>query len=241
MDTSVVVEERQKELGRTADRKRDLQELLRQEVETHITEGRASVQTNQEQVGRIRQLKDQLQREEIRLQEEKRESDQSEHSSNTVTHEKLLERRKRLMETHERLIEEELMKMERELQDEQVCGVEGELLYLRRERHILVLQIEALRRENQQACADLETLNRQHQQEVNTLREESLQVFRAFRAVLEEQRRLSEGRYRSLLLDAIQDAVHLSNQNLQLQEEIQQLRKSLMEQRGCFSNQTPLQ
>ncbi|XP_052005737.1 reticulocyte-binding protein homolog 2a [Xyrauchen texanus] len=170
MDTSVVVEERQNELGKTADRKRDLQDLLRQEVETHITEGRASVQTNQEQVGRIRQLKDELQREEIR------DPDQSEHSSNTMAPEKLLERRKRLMETHERLIEEELIKMERELQDEQVCGVEGELLYLRRERHILVLQIEALRKENQQACADLETLNRQHQQEVNTLREESLQV-----------------------------------------------------------------
>lgn len=58
----------------------------------------------------------------------------------------------------------------------QVGGVEGEMSYLRRERHILVLQIEALRRENQQAYADLEEQNRQHQQEVNELREESLQV-----------------------------------------------------------------
>lgn len=53
-----------------------------------------------------------------------------------------------------------------------------------------------------------------------------LQVFRAFREALEEQRRMSEGRYRALLIDAIQDAVHLSSQNLQLQEEIQQLRKA---------------
>lgn len=115
-------------------------------------------------------------------------------------HEKLLERRTRLRETHERLIEDELMKMERELQEEQVradeqedlkravlimwlppsrpqvSGVEGEMSYLRRERHILVLQIEALRRENQQAYVDLEDQNQHHQQEVHELREESLQV-----------------------------------------------------------------
>ncbi|XP_067239301.1 golgin subfamily A member 6-like protein 7 [Chanodichthys erythropterus] len=176
-------------------------------------------------MSRIRELKEQLQKEEIRLQETHRDSDQS-HTTSMVVHEKLLERRMRLRETHERLIEDELMKMERELQEEQVGGVEGEMSYLRRERHILVLQIEALRRENQQAYADLEEQNRQHQQEVNELREESLQVFRAFREALEEQRRMSEGRYRALLIDAIQDAVHLSSQNLQLQEEIQQLRKA---------------
>ncbi|XP_050983650.1 golgin subfamily A member 6-like protein 7 isoform X2 [Labeo rohita] len=142
-------------------------------------------------------------------------------------HEKLLERRMRLRETHQKLIENELMKMERELQEEQIGGVEGEMSYLRRERRILVLQIEALRRENQQAYADLENQSRQHQQEINNIREESLQVFRAFREVLEEQRQMSERRYRNLLLDAVQDAVHLSSQNLQLREEIQQLRKSL--------------
>lgn len=49
-------------------------------------------------------------------------------------------------------------------------------MYLRRERQILVLQIEALCRENQQAEADLETLYKLHQQEIHSLREESLQV-----------------------------------------------------------------
>ncbi|XP_016349683.1 polyamine-modulated factor 1-binding protein 1 [Sinocyclocheilus anshuiensis] len=217
MDSSVVDGGRAEEECETADRKRDLQDLLRQEMDMHLTEGRASVQRNQERVNRITQLK-----EEIRLQETHRDSGQS-HATSTADHEKLLERRRRLRETHERLIENELMKMERELQEEQMGGVEGEMSYLRRERHILVLQIEALRRENHQAYADLETQSRQHQQEINTLREESLQVFRAFREVLEEQRQMSERRYRNLLLDAIQDAVHLSSQNLQLQEEIQQL------------------
>ncbi|XP_026098470.1 polyamine-modulated factor 1-binding protein 1 [Carassius auratus] len=221
MDSSAVDGGRAGEECETADRKRNLQDLLRQEMDMHLTEGRASIQRNQERVNRITQLK-----EEIRLQETHRESDQS-HATSTVDYEKLLERRTRLRETHERLIENELMKMERELQEEQMGGVEGEMWYLRRERHILVLQMEALRRENQQASADLETQSRQHQQQISSLREESLQVFRAFREVLEEQRCLSERRYRNLLLDAVQDAVHLSSQNLQLQEEIQQLRKEL--------------
>ncbi|KAA0709848.1 H-2 class II histocompatibility antigen gamma chain Ia antigen-associated invariant chain [Triplophysa tibetana] len=177
-------------------------------------EGRVSVQKNQERLTHIRQLREHLHKE----------SDQSGCSTSTVEHEKLLERRMRERETHERLIEEELMKMERELEEQQVEGVEGEMFYLRGERSILVLQVEALRRENQQAHRDLETQYIQHQHQLNTVREESLRVFRTFREVLEEQKRSSEGRYRTLLIDAIQDAVHLSNKNLQLQEELQQLR-----------------
>ncbi|XP_039518870.1 mitotic spindle assembly checkpoint protein MAD1 isoform X2 [Pimephales promelas] len=181
MDTSVADGGRAEGVCETANSKTDLQELLRQEMEMHITEGRTSIQRNQERMNRIRQLK-----EEIRLQETHRESNQS-HATSMGVHEKLLERRTRLRETHERLIEDELMKMERELQEEQVSGVgvEGEMSYLRRERHILVLQIEALRRENQQAYVDLEEQNQHHQQEVHELREESLQcqacVLHAFR------------------------------------------------------------
>ncbi|XP_065130069.2 golgin subfamily A member 6-like protein 9 [Paramisgurnus dabryanus] len=228
MDTSIAVGERDKEKNESA----GIQNLLRQETELHITEGRVSVQKNQERVNRIRQLKEQLQK------DKEEESDQSGPGTNTIEREKLLERRMRMRETHEKVIEDELIKMERELEKQQVTGIEGEMLYLRRERHILVLQIEALRRENQQAHADLETQYTQHQQELNTLREESLQVFRVFREVLEEQKRTSEERYRRLLIDAIQDAVHLSTQNLQLQEEIQQLRNN---QRAFFSNQMPMQ
>ncbi|XP_056625500.1 uncharacterized protein si:dkey-201i24.3 [Triplophysa dalaica] len=202
--------ERDEELGESA----DIHSLLRQEVDLHVTEGRVGVQKNQERVTHIRQLREHLHKE----------SDQSGCSTSTVEHEKLLERRMRQRETHERVIDEELMKMERELEEKQVEGVDGEMFYLRRERCILVLQVEALRRENQQAHQDLETQYIQHQQQLNTVREESLRVFRTFREVLEEQKRSSEGRYRTLLIDAIQDAVHLSNKNLQLQEELQQLR-----------------
>ncbi|XP_057182624.1 myosin-7B isoform X2 [Triplophysa rosa] len=210
MDAPVVFGGRDEEVGESA----DIHSLLTQEVDLHVTEGRVGVQKNQERVTHIRQLREHLHKE----------SNQSGCSTSAVEHEKLLECRMRQRETHERVIEDELMKMERELEELQVEGVEGELFYLRRERCILVLQLEALRRENQQAHQDLETQYIQHQLQLNTVREESLRVFRTFREVLEEQKRTSEGRYRTLLIDAIQDAVHLSNKNLQLQEELQQLR-----------------
>lgn len=53
----------------------------------------------------------------------------------------------------------------------------------------------------------------------------ALQVLRMFRQVSEEQREQSEGRYRNVLLEAVQDAVHLSAQNQQLQAENKQLQK----------------
>lgn len=53
----------------------------------------------------------------------------------------------------------------------------------------------------------------------------ALQVFRVFRQVSEEQRKMSEGRYRGVLLEAVQDAVYLSAQNQQLQADNKQLRK----------------
>ncbi|XP_022521306.2 golgin subfamily A member 6-like protein 4 [Astyanax mexicanus] len=208
-----------------------------------MAEGRASVERNQERVERIRNLKEELHREEKTQKEALKESDQSGHSPTSleewsqVEYCKLLEQRKKLKEDHERVMQEELLKMEKELQEEQSEGAEGEVMYLNRERQILVLQIEALRRENQQAEEGLEAQYRLHQQEVHSLREESLQVFRTFRQVLEEQKRLSEGRYRTLLLEAIQDAVHLSTLNQQLQTENKQLRKAL----GVEGNARPHQ
>lgn len=53
----------------------------------------------------------------------------------------------------------------------------------------------------------------------------ALQVFRVFRQVSEEQRKMSEGRYRCVLLEAVQDAVYLSAQNQQLQADNKQLHK----------------
>uniref|UniRef100_A0A3B3IAK9 Si:dkey-201i24.3 n=1 Tax=Oryzias latipes TaxID=8090 RepID=A0A3B3IAK9_ORYLA len=129
------------------------------------------------------------------------------------------QRRRQLKEDHGRLIQEEVEKMERDLALEQL----PELQVLSRERQVLVLQIEALRAEAQQAERDLEDQHDRHQTELQCLKEESLQVFRMFRQVCEEQRKLSESRYRGVLLEAVHDAVYLSAQNQQLQADNQHL------------------
>ncbi|XP_067375294.1 cilia- and flagella-associated protein 157 isoform X2 [Channa argus] len=143
---------------------------------------------------------------------------------------KAQERRTQLKEDHGRLIQEEVEKMERDLAEEQLLTVpQRELLVLTRERQVLVLQIEALHTEAQQAERDLEDQQHRHQRDLQCLREESLEVFRVFRQVSEEQRKMSEGRYRSVLLEAVQDAIYLSAQNQQLQADNKQLRKALGE------------
>uniref|UniRef100_A0A3Q3JJE8 Uncharacterized protein n=1 Tax=Monopterus albus TaxID=43700 RepID=A0A3Q3JJE8_MONAL len=170
-------------------------------------EGKGSVEKVKERVARIQQLKEAL-REESQLE-----------------YNKAQERRRQLKEDHGRLIQEEAEKMESELAQKQQLteGPQRELLVLTRERRILVLQIEALRAEALQAERDLQDQHHRHQTELQCLREESLQVFRVFRQVSEEQRKMSEGRYRNVLLEAVQDAVYLSAQNQQLQADNKQL------------------
>ncbi|KAK1789311.1 hypothetical protein P4O66_015245 [Electrophorus voltai] len=211
-------------------------------------EGRASVERNRERVARIRKLKEELHGETERQTETLKDPNLSGLSPSSVTawshleYSTLLEQSRKLKEDHNRVIEEELLKMETELQEETAEGLKWEVLYLNRERRVLILQIEALRRESQQAEAGLEAQYKLHQQEMNRLREESLQldssphplrldaqVFRTYRQVLEEQKRMAEGRYKSLVLGAAQDAVHLSYQNQQLTAHNTQLRKALAE------------
>ncbi|XP_056296124.1 kinesin-like protein KIF17 [Pseudoliparis swirei] len=145
--------------------------------------------------------------------------------------EKVQERAGRIQQLMDALREETLNPAATEQSDlrQQTEGPQRELLVLTRERRVLVLQIEALRAEAQQAEQDLQNQYQHQQTELHCLREESLQVFRVFRQVSEEQRRMSESRYRSVLLEAVQDAVYLSAQNQELQADNKQLRKALGE------------
>ncbi|XP_049898090.1 uncharacterized protein si:dkey-201i24.3 [Epinephelus moara] len=206
-----------------------LQAQLKQEMEEHIREGKGNVEKVQDRVGRIQQLRDALREETLKNGAATDKSDLCQQSQ--LEYNKAQERRRQLKEDHGRLIQEEVEKMERDLAQEQLLteGPQRELLVLTRERQVLVLQIEALRAEAQQAERDLQNQYHRHQTELHCLREESLQVFRVFRQVSEEQRRMSEGRYRSVLLEAVQDAVYLSAQNQELQADNKQLRKALGE------------
>ncbi|XP_077958319.1 kinesin-related protein 1 isoform X2 [Gasterosteus aculeatus] len=202
-----------------------LQAQLKKEMEEHIREGKGDVEKVQERVGRIQQLSAALRGETQEAAAEN--SDLCQQSQ--LEYSKSQEQRRRLKEDHWRLLQEEVEKMERDLAQEQLPteGLQRELLVLTRERRVLVLQIEALRAEAQQAERDLHHQYKNHQAELRGHREESLEVFRVFRQVSEEQRRTSEGRYRSVLLEAVQDAVYLSAQNQQLQADNKQLRKAL--------------
>ncbi|XP_041800708.1 osmotic avoidance abnormal protein 3 [Chelmon rostratus] len=204
-----------------------LQDQLKQEMEEHIREGKGNAEKVQERVARIQQLREALREETLMNGAATEKSDLWQQSQ--LENSKAQERRRLLKEDHGRLIQEEVEKMERDLAQELTEGPQRELLVLTRERQVLVLQIEALRAEAQQAERDLQNQYHRHQTELHCLREESLQVFRVFRQVSEEQRKMSEGRYRSVLLEAVQDAVYLSAQNQQLQADNKQLRKALGE------------
>ncbi|KAM8908129.1 uncharacterized protein AB9W97_005644 isoform 2-T3 [Spinachia spinachia] len=202
-----------------------LRAQLRKEMEEHIREGTGDVEKVQGRVGRIQQLRE-------ALREETQETGPATEKSDLrrqLEYSKAQEQRRRLKEDHWRLIQEEVEKMERDLAQEELPteGPQRELLVLTTERRVLVLQIEALRAEAQQAERDLHDQYKNHQAELQCHREESLEVFRVFRQVSEEHRRMSEGRYESVLLEAVQDAVYLSAQNQELQADNKQLRKAL--------------
>ncbi|XP_078810371.1 kinesin-like protein unc-104 isoform X1 [Oryzias latipes] len=206
-----------------------LQDQLRQEMEEHIKDGKGSIEKIQERVMRMKQLKEILREETLRKEAVGAQNQLPPQSQ--LEHNEAQQRRRQLKEDHGRLIQEEVEKMERDLALEQLPQESPmrELQVLSRERQVLVLQIEALRAEAQQAERDLEDQHDRHQTELQCLKEESLQVFRMFRQVCEEQRKLSESRYRGVLLEAVHDAVYLSAQNQQLQADNQHLRKALGE------------
>ncbi|XP_068181396.1 golgin subfamily A member 6-like protein 9 isoform X4 [Antennarius striatus] len=167
------------------DKMKYLRDLLKQQMEEHVRDGKGNAEEVQKRVARIQQLRDALREEKL---------------NNGAA-----------------AVKSALYPLTEDPQKQ--------LLVLTRERHVLVLQIEALRTEAQQAEKDLQNQHHTHQTELRRLREESLQVFRVFHHVSEEQRKMSEGRQRRVLLEAVQDAIYLSAQNQQLQADNKQLRK----------------
>uniref|UniRef100_A0A3Q3W5Y2 Uncharacterized protein n=1 Tax=Mola mola TaxID=94237 RepID=A0A3Q3W5Y2_MOLML len=176
-------------------------------MEEHIREGKGPAEKVRERVWRIQQLGE-------ALREERR---KPEKPDSQLEYNDVQERRRQLREDCGRLIEEAVERMERDLAKDQTEGLQRELLVLSSERRILVLQIEALRAEAQRAERDLQDQHHRHQRELQCLKEESLQVFRVFHQVSEEQRKVLEDRYRAVLLEAVHDAIYLSAQNQQVQ------------------------
>ncbi|XP_067103355.1 golgin subfamily A member 6-like protein 22 isoform X2 [Osmerus mordax] len=242
-----------KDSSQAADRKYGLQEQLREEIAKHLTEGGVGEEKLQERVGRIRQLREALREEEEKQgvsREKTNPSEQAEYIKAKEQRERLKVHHGRVIKEEMEKIEREMAQEQvssppsslflSSIHEYMHClsrpscppgpclqleGPQRELQVLGGERQLLLLQLEALRTEAQQAERDLEAQYKRHRQEMHCVRTESVQVFRVFRQVCEEQRRLSEGRYRTVMLEAIQDAVYLSAVNQQLQTDNTQLRK----------------
>ncbi|XP_051789537.1 trichohyalin [Erpetoichthys calabaricus] len=215
---------------------KQLQEELRKEMEEHLLNGKMRINQNQERLIRIQHLKEEIGREQMvqnysrrmRPNGDAKEEGLGCHARDMeMEYAESVKRLSRLKDQHTQLIQGELKKMEEELKEENIGGASMESYKLRREQEILLLQLEALQLERNEAEESLKTNHRQHVQVLNRQRAHSLQVFRAFRELTEKQKEVLTQRYHSLLLESIQDAVHLSARNQQLQLENLELQREL--------------
>lgn len=90
---------------------------------------------------------------------------------------------------------------------------------------VLLLQIQSITEEKKRLKTDLEEAYKRHKEELEIQQLQHFQTFRNYREVFEEQKSAIEQRYRTLLEEAIQDAVFLSTRNQELMHENQVLRQ----------------
>eukprot|EP00794_Sanderia_malayensis_P007849 gene7849-8698_t len=121
--------------------------------------------------------------------------------------------------------------------EEQSVKLEMELIDLKAEKAVMAIKLKSLEAEKKRVKKDLEEVYKRHSEEQELQQLQHFQTFRNYREVYEEQRASLEQRYRSLLEDAIQDAIFLSSRNQELLDENQDLRQDIAELRDKLSMQ----
>nr|XP_058950704.1 kinesin-like protein unc-104 isoform X1 [Pocillopora verrucosa] len=112
---------------------------------------------------------------------------------------------------------------------DQAIKLEMELVELKAERTVMSLRIQSVTEEKKRLKADLDEAYKRHKEELEIQQLQHFQTFRNYREVFEDQKAAIEQRYRTLLEEAIQDAVFLSTRNQELMHENQVLKQEMAE------------
>ncbi|XP_015758048.1 PREDICTED: kinesin-II 85 kDa subunit-like isoform X1 [Acropora digitifera] len=112
---------------------------------------------------------------------------------------------------------------------DQAIKLEMELVEMKAERTVMSLRIQSVTEEKKRLKTDLEEAYKRHKEELEIQQLQHFQTFRNYREVFEDQKSAIEQRYRSLLEEAIQDAVFLSTRNQELMHENQALKQEIAE------------
>ncbi|XP_038055718.1 kinesin-like protein FLA10 [Patiria miniata] len=156
------------------------------------------------------------------------------------------EERKRKEQENVHMLEDELERMRMEVDHQkaeiQLKAAEGytyskeesielemELVKEREERRVVTMQLQALDEVKGLLSQELNEAYTKHREEMEIQQLQHFQTFRNYREVFEQQKAALEQRYRSLLEDAIQDAVFLSSRNSELEQENQALKHEIAE------------
>lgn len=81
-------------------------------------------------------------------------------------------------------------------------------------------KLEELRWERDQLLGRMMERDFRHEAQMTRMQKQQFLVFRDYRRHFEEQRAYTEARYRKLVEDAVQDALHLHDRNLQLERQL---------------------
>nr|XP_026696329.1 putative leucine-rich repeat-containing protein DDB_G0290503 [Ciona intestinalis] len=153
--------------------------------------------------------------------------------------------REKMREENAQLVEDELAKMKIEVDrasseldmqvsskslvtsEQKVLDNEKELVKLRAEKSVMTAQLEVFKRESAQMEDHMRILLEKHNKQMSIQQLQNMQTFRAYRQVHEDFKVELENRWRSLLDEAIQDAVFLSARNTELKERNGQLQQEL--------------
>jgi len=119
------------------------------------------------------------------------------------------------------------------LKNDELKAEKLELIKLRAEKNVLTTQLDILRKEQDKNDEDLNKIIQMHKKEINVQKSHNLQTFRAYKSVCDEYKDELEIRWKSLLDEAIKDAVYIKCRN----QELTQTNKKLTKENSALRDQ----